>query len=150
MKKQIILYTVFFACLTLFIAPQVSHAAPVRTTTEDAYSVSILEAYYIEDDVYTTIEVWAQTQATAENYYLQVTLINPIGEGYTFLLKVMTHQEQLTLYIVFYHTATVAGDYTILATIISNNRWYAETDMVIFDPPNGGSEGDPYVGITIG
>ncbi|MCE7747093.1 MAG: hypothetical protein GPJ51_01760, partial [Candidatus Heimdallarchaeota archaeon] len=54
------------------------------------------------------------------------------------------------LNVIFYHCATVAGDYTVLATIISNNRWYAETDVVIFDPPGGGTEGDPYIGITIG
>ena len=81
---------------------------------------------------------------------LQITLINPIGEEATYLLRVLTHSELLILNIVFYHHATVAGDYTILATIISNNRWYAETDIVIFDPPGGGSEGDPYIGITIG
>ena len=149
MKKQIILYYIFLVCVTALILPLTIQALPLRTA-EDAYEVKILEAYYIEDDIFSKMEIQARTQAAAENFYLQLTLINPIGEEISYLLKIMTHLEVLTLDIVFYNSATVAGDYTILATIISNNRWYAETDMVVFDPPNGGSEGDPYIGITLG
>ena len=149
MKKQIILYSILIACLSTLVLPVVTQAQPIRTTTDDAYSVSILDAYYIGYDIYSTLEVWAQTQSSSENYYLQITLIDPLGEEATYLLRVMTHTELLILNIVFYNHATVSGDYTILATIISNNRWYAETDVIIFDPP-GGSQGDPYIGITIG
>ncbi|TFG09007.1 hypothetical protein EU534_02495 [Candidatus Heimdallarchaeota archaeon] len=150
MKKQIILYSIFIVCVMSLVLPLTAQALPIKTTADEAYSVKILEAYYIEDDIYSKMEIKAQTQSTAENFYLKLTLINPIGEELSYLLKVMTHLEYLILDIVFYNSATVAGDYTILATIISNNRWYAETDMVVFDPPNGGSEGDPYIGISLG
>ena len=149
MKKQIILYSVFIVFLAAFALP-LTQAQPTRIATEDAYSVTILDAYYVEQDIYSTVQVLAKTQSTSENYYLELTVVNPIGEEVTFLLRVMTHQELLTLHIVFYNTATVAGDYTILATIITNNRWYAETDIIVFDPPGGGTEGDPEIGITIG
>ena len=150
MKKKTILYSFFIIFVALFIFPQLSNAAPTRTTTEEAFTVTILNAYYIEDDIYSTIEIWTQTQSASENYYLKLTLVNPIEIETTYLVKVMTHSEHLILNVVFYNSATVAGDYTILATIISNNRWIAETDVIIFDPPSGGSEGDPYIGITIG
>jgi hypothetical protein len=149
MKKKIIFYSIFVLCLISFLTPTIIQAQPIRNSLPDSYSVNILEAYYVDVDIYTKLELLSQTQSTAENYYLQVTLLNPIGEEATILLRVMTHSELLILDIVFYNYATVSGDYTILASIISNNRWYAETDIVIFDPPSGGSEGDPYIGISV-
>lgn len=149
MKKWRILLLVSIFSFSTLLIPILSHAQPIRSESLETHSVVILDAYYVDVDIYASLSVIVQTQSTTENYYLQVTLINPIGDEASFILKITTKIEQLTLDIVFYNYATVSGDYTIIATIISNNRWYAHTDIMVFDPPSGGSEGDPYIGITV-
>ncbi len=149
MKKLRKFLVIFIFSFLAVMLPLVSQAQPLRTESLETHSVEILDAYYIEMDIFASLSVSVQTQATTENYYLEVILINPIGDEVSFILKIVTRIEHLTLDIVFYDHATVSGDYTIIATIISNNRWYAHSDILVFDPPSGGSEGDPYIGITI-
>jgi len=136
--------------MLLFLPQHVQSAQEVRALDTEIHQVSIDDAYYIETDIYVYITCTVMTDATTERYYLQIKLINPLGEESTVLLHIITDRDTLNIEAVFYYHATVSGDYIAEATIIANdNGWFALTDVLVFDPP-GGSEGDPYVGITIG
>ncbi|NPD89283.1 MAG: hypothetical protein HGN29_11205 [Asgard group archaeon] len=147
-NKYFTLLLVSITCLLLTLGS--ISAFPPRTDSAEVHSVEVLDAYYVGADIYTSIAICVQTQSSTENYYLQLSLINPLREIENLILHIITSYDSIILDIVFYGYATVAGDYTIEATIISNdNGWFALTDIIIFDPPSGGSEGDPYIGISI-
>ncbi|MBY8999659.1 MAG: hypothetical protein KGD64_01970 [Candidatus Heimdallarchaeota archaeon] len=149
MKKIRTLSLIFLFVSTLFISYGAVSAGS-RSIDTEVHSVIINEAYYIGYDIFTTITVTVQTDSKTENYYLKVTLINPLGEEVDVVLHIITSLETLTLEFIFYNYATEAGDYTVEATIVTNdNGWFVVTDVLVFDPPGGGTEGDPYVGIRI-
>lgn len=150
MKKIRTLSIIFLFLSTLFISCVAVSVHGARSINTEVHSVIINEAYYIGYDIFTTITVTVQTDSRTENYYLKVTLVNPLGEEVDVVLHIITSLETLTLEFTFYNYATEAGDYTVEATIVSNdNGWFAVTDVLVFDPPGGGTEGDPYVGIRI-
>jgi hypothetical protein len=148
MKNKKVSGIILFFCLIILISPIFSSAQTTRSSLTEIHNVEILDAYYIEDDIYTKISILVQTQSVTENYYLKICLINPIDDEINFIFHIIASLEQVFLEIVFYNYATIGGDYTIIASIVSNSGWFGSTDMIIFDPPSGGSEGDPYIGIT--
>ncbi len=149
MKNRYIVILIISTLCILQICGSV-YADPIRNESVEVHSIEILDAYYIGADIYTSISVCVQTHSGTESYYLKIDLINPDGEIVSLVLHVITTLDQVILDIVFYGYATVAGDYIIDATIITNsNGWFALTDIMIFDPPSGGSEGDPYIGISV-
>ena len=151
MMKKIRTFLMIFLFLSTFLMSYATVSAQgFRSMDTDVHSVTINDAYYIGFDIITTITVIVQTDSNTENYYLKVTLINPIGEEKEVILHIITSIEILTLEFTFYNYATESGDYTIEATIVTNsNGWFAVTDVLVFDPPGGGTEGDPYIGIKI-
>ena len=136
--------------LVMFIITSVlGIAQPFRGLETETHDVIINDAYYIEYDIIVKITAIVQTTSPNENYYLQVELINPLGESHIIILHIITSIEILDLEITFYNYVTAPGDYTVNAAIVSNDDgWFAVTDTVVFDPP-GSSEGDPVIGIRI-
>ncbi len=149
MKKIRTLSLIFLLLSTFCISLGAVSTQGLRSMDTEIHNVIINDAYYIGFDIFTTITVTVQTDSNTENYYLKVTLINPNGEEEIVILHIITSLETLTLEFTFYNYATESGDYTVEATLVSNNNgWFAVTDVLVFDPP-GGSEGDPYIGIRI-
>jgi len=150
MKKIFTLSIILLFVSTFFISCVAVSSQGFRNLDMEVHSVVINDAYYIDLDIFTSITVTVQTDSNTENYYLKVTLTNPIGEENEVILHIITSREILTLEFTFFNYATESGDYTIEATIVSNsNGWFAVTDVLVFDPPGGGTEGDPYIGIKI-
>ena len=135
----------------LIMSSVITSALPARILTGDIYDVSIDDAYYIDYDVVVILTAIVSTSFTHENYYIQVTITNPVGEQHTVTLRVFTSLETVTLEITFYNCATEPGDYIVDAALLNKNSgyWYIVTDNMVFDPP-GGSGGDPVsIGIKI-
>ncbi len=149
MKKFRLISMIFLITSILFISYSVSSVQANRSLRTEIHSVTINDAFYIGYDIFTSITVAIDTDSNIKHYYLKVCLTNPIGEQEEIVLHIITSLKTLTLDIAFYNYATESGDYSVEATLITNdNGWFAVTDVVVFDPP-GGSEGDPYIGITI-
>lgn len=111
--------------------------------------ITIQDAYYIDNDIFTHLDVLLETGAPLEKYFLYLELENPLGETVSFTLKVSTPDSLIRLEVSFYNYATVSGDYKIFATVIYNTcGWISTTDVMIFDPP-GSNEGDPWIGVTL-
>ena len=148
LKKVSILF--LFGLLLSSISIYSTSARPPRTSETEKHLVIITDAYYIGCDIYSSITVIIETDANTENYYLKTILINPIGEEASIIFHVITSQETVYFDFIFYNYATVSGDYIVEATIVSNsNGWFAVTDVLVFDPPSGGSGGDPYIGVSV-
>ncbi len=148
LKKVSILF--LFVLLLASISIYSTSAKPPRSSETEIHSVTITDAYYIGCDIYSSITVTVKTNANTENYYLKIILTNPIGEEVSIIFHIIASQETVNLDLTFYNYATVSGDYIIEATIVSNsNGWFAVTDVLVFDPPSGGSEGDPYIGVSV-
>ena len=151
MKKLRLISIVFLITSIFFISYTVNTTQAYRMLDTEVHSVTINDAYYIGYDIFTTITITVQTDSNTENYYLQVTLVNPIGVEENIVLHIITSLDTITLDFIFYNYATESGDYTVEATIVSNeNGWFAVTDVLVFDPPGGtDGDGDPLVGITV-
>ena len=139
-----------FVLLLSSISIYSTSAKPPRASESEIHSLTITDAYYIGCDIYASITVTVKTNANTENYYLKIILINPINEETSIIFHIIASQETVNIDLIFYNYATVSGDYIVEAPIISNsNGWFAVTDVLVFDPPSGGSEGDPYIGVSV-
>lgn len=148
LKKVSILF--LFVLLLSSISIYSTSAKPPRASETEIHSVNITDAYYIGCDIYASITLTVKTNVNTENYYLKILLINPIDEETPIIFHIITSQETVNIELIFYNYATVSGEYIVEATIISDsNGWFAVTDVLVINPPSSGSEGDPYIGVSV-
>ncbi len=145
MKKKFLCLILIGLTITMFTVSVNANTAKVPVIN----SVQILDAYYVDYDIFSIIDITLGSEKNKDNFYLYVVLTDPLGEESDILIRVYSNINKITLFYTFYNHATAPGDYIVTAHLFYNNGgWFAITDVMIFDPP-GGSEGDPYIGIKV-